>query len=262
VSYGDRYVLQTSSGPAVVGVYGIAYQFAHLVFTWGASPHRQVWDPTRFEVVKRDDRDHVFSRAFVQHNLIQVVLGVAITLAIPEVLRVMTTPPFYPAARWVPILVLAFVMYSWTYFLNIGMYLKERPELITRNAWIGAAVAVAGYLSLIPPFGAMGAAVANLVSYMVLAWLTHRASQRLFPVRYEWQPIIRLFAAGAVICVIGHALPRMALAVAISAKALLFVVFLLACYHIGVLTSGERELARLLVRSPRRGLAILRGRTA
>ena len=259
VSYGDRYVLRLSAGTGAVGIYGIAYQFAHLVFTWGASPHRQVWDPTRFEVVKRADRDHVFSRAFVQHNLIQVTLGVGISLLIPEVLRVMTTAPFYPAARWVPVLVLAFVMYSWTYFLNIGMYLRERPDLITRNAWVGAGIAIAGYLALVPTLGGMGAALANLVSYAALAWLTHRDSQRLFYVRYEWAPVVRLFTAGVVTCAVGYLLPPMSLVWSLAVKTALFAGFAITCYHIGVLTPGERDLVRLLVRSPRRGFAILRG---
>jgi O-antigen/teichoic acid export membrane protein len=258
VTYGDRYVLQAAWGTGVVGVYGLAYQFGFLLATLGDGPYRTVWEPMRFEVARRPDRDEVYARAFIHLNLVQVTMGVAISLFVPEFLRVMATPPFYQAGNWVPIIVAAYLGQSWSLFLNTGLFIKERTSLITWATWLGAAAAIAGYVALIPPLGGMGAALATLLSFIVLFWAVYRYSQREWPIAYRWGPVLRMIAAAAVIVGAAFLLPPLPLLAAIAAKTALLAAYLGVIWLPGVLTVGERDLVRLLLKSPREGLAALR----
>jgi O-antigen/teichoic acid export membrane protein len=258
-TFGDRYVLQAVSGPAVVGVYGLAYQFGFLLVALGDGPYRNAWEPMRFDVAKRPDRDAVFARAFIHLNLIQITLAVGLSLFAPEFLRVMATPPFYQAGRWAPIIIAAYVLQSWSLFLNTGLYVRERSGLITWATTLGAVAAVAGYAALIPPLGGLGAALATLLSFGVLFWSVYRYSQREWPIAYRWAPVARLVAAGAVVCGLSYLLPPLGLVAALGAKGALFGLYAAAVWFLPVLTAGERDLVRLLVTHPRRALASLQG---
>lgn len=261
MTYGDRYVLQAAAGTAVVGVYSLAYQFGFLLAMLGDVPYRNAWEPIRFEVAKRADRDQVFARAFIHLNLLQVTQGVAISLFVPEFLRVMATPSFYQAANWVPFILAAYLGQSWSLFLNTGLFIKERTGLITWATWLGAFAAVAAYGALIPPLGGLGAALAALFSFTVLVWATHRYSQREWRIAYRWRPVIWMLLVATSVCSAGFLLvPPLPLVAALAVKAMLLMLYAGAMWMSGVLTAGERNVLRSFVRNPRAGFAAIRGR--
>jgi O-antigen/teichoic acid export membrane protein len=257
VTYGDRYYLQAAAGTAVVGVYGLAYQFGFLLATLADGPFRSAWEPVRFAVAKRPDRDAVYARAFIHLNLIQVTMGVAISLGVPEFLRVMATPPFFEAANWVPIILAAYLLQSWSFFLNAGLFVTERTGLITWATWLGAGAAVAGYVALIPPLGALGASLATLLSFLVLFYAVYRYSQREWPVAYRWGPVLRLLATAVAVCGAAYLLPPLSLPAAVGAKAALFAVFVGMVWVLGALSASEKALLRMMVVRPRDALAAL-----
>ena len=250
MTFGDRYFLRLDSGATTVGLYGLAYQFGFLLAQLGELPFSLVWEPARFEIANRPDRDELYSRAFIYFSIVLLTIGVLITLFVGDFLRIVAAPAFLPAGRLVPIILIAYVLQSWTVMHNIGMQVQERTEYYTLANWVGALVALAGYALLIPRLLGLGAALATVASFGVREWMVYALSQRLWPVHYRWTPVIRLSLLAISVGVVALLLPRFTVLWSLAARAILLAAYFGALWHIGVLSEDERRAIRRLLREP------------
>jgi O-antigen/teichoic acid export membrane protein len=246
-TFGDRYFLRSAADAAAVGIYGLAYQFGFLLAAVGYEPFNNYWEPKRFALARQPDCDVLYARAFVYFNVLLLTVAVGITLFVGDVLRVMATPPFFGAAAIAPVVVVAYVMQSWTGFHNVGIMLRERTQYITYANWIGAVVALIGYATLIPRWFGMGAAVATVLSFGVRELLVYFWSQRFWRVGYDWQPVVRIVALA-----LGVGIARFVLTPDSLWAAILYHLTLLGIYALGVwllvIPVADRAYALQLVR--------------
>jgi O-antigen/teichoic acid export membrane protein len=261
VTQGDRFFLQRYGGEASVGIYALAYQFGVLLVRLGSAPFAAAWEPARFEVASRPDRDQIYSRTFLYLNVYLCTLGVAVALFAGDFLRIIAAPAFHAAGALVPLIALAFVFYGWTGFLNLGIVMRERTELITGATWTAAAVALAGYAVLIPPFGRTGAALATVAAYAVRAGAVYALAQRTWVVRYQWTPVIKLLLIASVTGALGMLAARASLWASIGLHVALFAGYAGAAWRLGVLSSADRAALRKAVRSPASAVAVILGRS-
>src|SRR2546429_405851 len=106
------------------------------------------------------------------------------------------------------IMTFADVLQSWTIMPNLGIQMRERTEFYTLANWIGAVVALAGYMLLIPRLFGLGAALATVASFAVREAAVYALSQRLWRIRYRWGPVLRLLLVATVIGVAGQLVPH------------------------------------------------------
>jgi O-antigen/teichoic acid export membrane protein len=175
-------------------------------------------------------------------------VGVGIALFVSDVLRIMSTPPFHPAADVVPIILVAYVFHGWAQMHDIGVLVKERTEYLTIANWVAALVALGAFAVLIPRFLAFGAAFAAVLAFSVRWGLTYFFSQRLWRVQYDWAPLARLAVAAAVVVGTGLFLPRLGLVASIALHSLLFLAYLVLLLVLPILTPGEKQAAVQIVR--------------
>ncbi len=206
-TFGDRYFLNKAGDTTAVGLYGLAYQFGFLVGMIGYMPLEMVWDPQRFAVARRPDRDVIYSRVLVLFNVTLITTAVGISLFVGDVLGLIAAPAFRSAAVFVPVIVGAYVFQAWGTFFNIGIMITERTHLYTVANWAAAAVAVVGYLLLVPKYLAWGASLTIVASLGTRFWLTYLFSQKLWRIRYEWAPVLRLLALATLFVATGFFMP-------------------------------------------------------
>jgi O-antigen/teichoic acid export membrane protein len=248
-TFGDRYFLQNAADSTTVGLYTLAYQFGFLLAAVGYMPFEMIWEPVRFDIARRADRDAVYSRGFIYLNLMLVTIAVGLALLIQDVLHLMTTPAFYPAAQFVPLILVAYVFQGWTGFQDVGIHMKERTELITLANWIAAGIAVVGYAIFIPRYLGMGAAGVTVVAFFARYFGVYLASQRLWRVEYEWGPVFRLIAIALAVVFAGTFVPADTWYVSIGAKLVLMGVFVGAVLSARVLPEGDLERGLAMARS-------------
>lgn len=243
VTFGDRYFLQRAADVTAVGVYTLAYQFGFMLGTLGYMPFELVWDPMRFRIAKRDDRDDIFARAFIYLNVALISLAVLIILFIRDLLHVMTTPGFYGAAGLVPVILVAYVLQGWASMQCTGIYVNERTEFITLGTWLSAVVAVAGYFFFIPRYFGIGAAITTVIAFAVYYAVCYYSSQRLWPIRYRWSPVLRQVAIAAAVVGIGFLVPGGNIVTSIGLHGVLFALYVALLWRV-VLDSKDRALVR------------------
>jgi O-antigen/teichoic acid export membrane protein len=200
LTFGDRYFLQASHGAAVVGLYGLAYQFGFLVGSLGYMPVMRAWNPQRFLLAAepRPVRDARYNEGLLYLNLVIVTLGVGLCLFSTPVITVMASAAFHPASAFVPVIVAAYLFQAWTDVAQFGIDVSEQTRYATIATW-SATIAILGlYWALIPAYGAMGAALATLIAFAFRFLLFYHFAQRLWPVSYRWGPSLRLVSLAAI----------------------------------------------------------------
>jgi peptidoglycan biosynthesis protein MviN/MurJ (putative lipid II flippase) len=81
--------------------------------------------------------------------------------------------------------------------LNIGITLRKRTVFAPLVIAIALAVNVALNFLLIPRYGAFGATVSTLASYVVFCALRYWASNLFIKIRYEWGRVFTILTLGA-----------------------------------------------------------------
>lgn len=238
-TFADRYFLRVSGDVAAVGIYSLAYQFGFVLSYMTYAPFASVWEPMRFQVAVRADRDQLFSRAFLYLNLLLLSFALAIALGVGDFIRIMSAPAFWPAADLVPVILVAYVLQSWSSFQEVGILVKERTFFSTLSNWVGAGTALAGYALLVPRYLGWGAAWATVLAFTARQVTTYVASQRLFPLRYAWAPVWRLVVLALVIFGVATQLPRDVLWQSIVLRGALFPAYLVLAWFL-VLPADER----------------------
>jgi O-antigen/teichoic acid export membrane protein len=241
LTYGDRPFLRVVSNLTSVGLYTMAYSFAFLLAYLAQTPFDLVWEPKKFEIAKRADRDSIYARVFVYQNVILMTAAVGMSLFVHGVLRIMATPPFYGAANFVPILLIAIVFQAWTASQDVGIGVTEKTKYIAIANWISAGVVLVAYAVLIPRYAGWGAAIATAIAYAVRYGCTYAFSQRLWPIRYHWAPVLRLAALSVVTVVVSVIVPAHSLAAALGARVAEFAAFLALLWWLPILNASDKR---------------------
>lgn len=256
LTFGDRFFLQATHGLAAVGLYSLAYKFGFLLMALVSIPFLRAWDPQRFDLASRPRalRDQKYNQAFLYLTLAVISAAVAICLFIRPLLTIMSAPAFHPAAILVPVIVAAYITMIWADIVQFGILVSERTTYMIYATWIAVVIIVALYALLIPPFGAMGAAVATFVGFAARFSLLYYWSQKLWPVSYHWTPALWLLALSVFVVLVDIILNPGTMASQLVLGTLLLCLFFVTAWFKGV-TPDDRVLVGRFLRSPGTALA-------
>ncbi|MEQ1855829.1 MAG: oligosaccharide flippase family protein [Longimicrobiales bacterium] len=246
----DRFFLNHFAGPYEVGLYSLAYRFMAILPALTFVPFYQAWDPQRFGLAGEKGVAETFTRAFTYLNI--AIAGVALGICVftEDVIRVMATPEFYAAHQVVPLLIASQILWSLVGFVNLGLLLRDRTDILGRLAVVTVLVILGLDLALIPRFGIIGAATATLITYALRFALVLRASQQHYRIDYDWQRVFSVYAIAVVVVVVDVLLPSLPVAISMVVGLALISVALLAAWAI-VLNHRERAYIFSLLRSLR-----------
>jgi len=160
----DVAILGALAGPAVLGVYAIASKYAELLRLPGLAV-TYVMYPAFARDRQRDARAR--TRALLGPAAwLTAAAAVPLGLAAGIVLPLVYGHDFAGAALPAWILLAGLVGESVTGLITAYLYGVARPGLNSLAIGAGVVVTVVGDLTLIPPYGAVGAAIASALAYL------------------------------------------------------------------------------------------------
>jgi len=201
----DAYLLRVflPRGPGGVlgniGVYSIGLTFG-LGLKYFLSAFEYAWAPFYFKIMNEKDAKQTFSGMTTYTLAVLVLLAAGLSATSADLLRLMTPPAYHSAAKVVPWIAIGATLQGVYLLTSIGLNITKHTEYYPVATSIAALVNVGSNVLLIPRFGILGPAYANVLSYAVLAGVAMAFSERLYPVRYEWRRLLRLVLAAIVAC--------------------------------------------------------------
>jgi O-antigen/teichoic acid export membrane protein len=247
INFGDRFILAHYRLFSDMGIYDLAYKFG-MLFSAIYGNFANYWNAQVFQIMKRDDSDVFFPRLFTYVFVATSFCALGVVVCARPALTLFVGPLFRRAAVLVPIIVAAYYLKALSDFLRALFMAAGRPGSDAMCSWMGAAVCLAGYLILIPKYGIWGAAVATLVSFVVMSAISVVWTYRLCHYRVEGGRIVKIVIALAAGLTPFALLPYGAIAGQIGAAALSIAVFPAALWLLRFPTRGEMEAGRSVIR--------------
>jgi O-antigen/teichoic acid export membrane protein len=236
VAFLDRVMLSQLGNLADVGEYAIAARFATVVML-GVTAFGLAFSPFLLSLWSEDPEMERQVRARTLTYLSVILAGLSLVLGLfaREIILVVA-PDFEEAHELVGVLCMGVTVFGIANVTTAGMVLARRTRMLALYS-LGALVAnFVLALVLIPPLGGLGAALAALGGYCVLAGGYYVHSQRLYPTPYRPWKTVAALAAAAVLLPLGL-LPIGAASLAIKLAAIVAFVAILLVFR--VLTRSE-----------------------
>jgi O-antigen/teichoic acid export membrane protein len=193
VHLSDRFFLKEYCSIVDVGLYSLGYRFGSLPGQFVSDPFNQIFQPRRLEVYKHANAEMIFGRIFTYFLMLMLFVGLLISVLTEDVLVIMADERFWQAYQIVPLIVLASILFSMHYHLNIGIYIVKKTKYLAVINLSNAVLVLALNFLLIPRFGMWGAAWATIIAFVYKDAMTYYLSSRFFKIHFEFTRIIKLF---------------------------------------------------------------------
>jgi O-antigen/teichoic acid export membrane protein len=240
--HGDRFFLLRFSSAAEVGTYALGYKLAMTVAIFSLAPLFMVWSARMYEAAKAPDAPVVFGQMFSRILGVYALAGLGLCLFADEAIAILGGAAYGRAGLVVAPVLAGCLCQGAASLMDAGLYVRRRTGLKLGISLSATAVMLALYAWLIPLWGALGAALATLGGFALLALLTWAVTQRVFPVRYEWGRLAAGLAVVVVLWLAAQALPPGGWAVPLKAGLWLLAPLLL--WAGGAVRAEEKQLVR------------------
>lgn len=199
MTFADRYFLQFLSTSTALGLYSMGYKFGAVISILVVTPLTRAWGPFFWSIAKEKNNKEIYSVVLTYFILIGTSIALGLSVLSEEVLIIMATPPFYSAYKIVPLIALSYILYGCFTILAVGIALKKKTKYMPLIVGTGAIVNLGLNYLLIPSYGMMGAAVATVISYLLLPIGSYFVSRRFYPIEYEWGRVGKIFIAAVLV---------------------------------------------------------------
>lgn len=191
----DRIILNSLTTLSIVGLFDIGSQIGKLinVITLGVN---SAYSPWFFEQLKSSEKNkELIANVTDKIVLLYIFAATAISWLSPELLKLISKESFHSAWIVVPCIAYAFVVNGFYYSFS-NVFFLEKTKYLPFITGIGAAINIAFNFVLIPIYGIMGAAVANLLSKTIFAVIAFVVSQKLYFIPYKVKRIVVFIVIG------------------------------------------------------------------
>jgi O-antigen/teichoic acid export membrane protein len=180
----DRWFISYFHGPESLGIFSVGARFAGVI-TIAVVTFRKAWWPIAMETLHSEDGPPFFrfmARAYLGLTVIGIIL---LTAASPWLVKLITASAYHESYKVVGVLAWPAALYGLYSIVAAGVWKKEKTVLLPLSMAAGAVTTVILSLLLVPTYGAMGAAVAHALAFVVWNGLTVAISEKLWPVGHS-----------------------------------------------------------------------------
>lgn len=193
----DRFLVAGILGQDYNGLYVAAYKIPSVIILL-AGIFSDAWQISAFTETR--GRNRFFTKVFNAYSSFLFLAASGIILFCRPIIRILVSDQYYSCWKYVPILVVATVFTCVVDFLGT-IYMSEKKSLHSMvTAGIGAGTNIVLNLQWIPIHGVNGAAMATLVSYLLVFCLRVLDTHRYVQIQFCWLRLCVNFAVVMVQC--------------------------------------------------------------
>jgi O-antigen/teichoic acid export membrane protein len=205
---GNKYLLSLYVTLSQLGVYQIGTTLGQSL-KFFLSAFETGWAPFYYTTSRQPDARTVFAKITTYGIAVLAMLVAGVTAIASDLVALLTNQLYADAAIVVPLIALGIAFQGVYLLTSIGLNLTGRTAYYPVSTVVSAAVGLGSGAFLMPAFGASGAAVAFLLSYITLATVAGYFARRHYPIPYEGARILRVVAAAVIAAAGGLAWPEL-----------------------------------------------------
>lgn len=166
----DKYILSYFWGIAFTGVYAVAYKIPSIISVV-SNILTSAWQISAVDGFESEDFPSFFSSLYKRYSAVYSIICSLIITVIKWLAVLLFAKDFFGAWKYALILVFAAIFQSKSGFIGVIYTTARKTTSIFLTTLLGAGSNVLMNFIFIPKFGAAGAAIATLLSY-VIVWIT------------------------------------------------------------------------------------------
>ena len=193
----NRPMVEKLTDYETLGVFSASYKLGTLMMLV-VMMFQFAWQPFFLTNAKEKNAKEIFAKVLTLFLLFTSLLWIVISLFIDDVMKMKLFGISIYQERYqdglviVPIILLGYLFNGIYYNFQAGIYIEEKTKYFPIVTGAGAIVNVVANLLLIPALGIVGAALATLASYIVMAYGLYYYSQKFYKIEYELSKIARI----------------------------------------------------------------------
>lgn len=246
VTCADRFFLARYASLADVGRYALGCKLAGIATLLGFQPLYQAWTARKmYEVFASTCAATAVGRMCSRILTCYLTVALLLTIIGGELVSLLASDEYAGAGVVVAPILLAD-------FFRLSSMLMDGPLLVHRKtylkAWIAAPSAlimIAALTLMVPRWGVLGAAYANVVGFAMLAAVKLRVAQAVFVVKYEYRRLLTMIALFFVLSVIATQAEATAYGIVVAAT--VTVCWTAGLWFAGGLDEEDKQLIRQVV---------------
>lgn len=241
------YMVRELLGLEAAGLYGVASRFASPV-TLIVNSVQTSWVPYKFHIHAEDTNPEAFFQSALVYYLAGLsYLWMGVSLWGPELLRVIMPDQFEPAGLLIWATALIPALHGVYFMAGTGFELQNKTRSMPLVSFLGLATVIAAAFALTSSLGALGAALASALAWLVMSVTIYVLSQRRFPINYDWATIGAFVTLAAAFVVAGRAIQSQPVLVRVGTAILFSVAYPVMCTLILLRSRDERPRVRQLL---------------
>lgn len=178
----DRYIVIFFCGIAANGVYSVASKIPSILNIFQAI-FNQAWSLSAVQEFDPEDKSGFFSNIYRAYNCMMVIMCSGIIMLDKLLAKFLYAKDFYVAWKYVPWLTIAIVFGALSGHIGGVFTAVKNSKIFARSTMIGAASNIVMNLALTPIMGALGAAIATTICYMIVWAMRYWNAKRYIKLR-------------------------------------------------------------------------------
>jgi O-antigen/teichoic acid export membrane protein len=196
----DVPIMRELTNDSTVGIYRANYKLGIFMMLF-VSMFQFAWQPFFLENAKEKNAKEIFSKVLTLFLFAGGIIWLLLTLFIEDIAqieilngRTLLGTEYLEGLIIVPLVLLGYLFYGLYINFTAGIYIEEKTNYFPIVTGTGAVINIGVNLLLIPIYGMIGAAVATLVSYLIMASGLYIVSQKFYPIEYEIKKVVVILA--------------------------------------------------------------------
>ena len=189
----DKYIVQYFCGIAVNGIYAVAYKIPSLLTT-ASTLFISAWQISAFEEFDSEKSKKFFNTVTNEFVRLNFVVASGLVFMTRPLARVLFANEFYDAWRFTPVLILAYVFSTISSFFGTVYTAAKRTKMLFYSTTVAAITNIILDILMTPKMGAMGAAIATAISYLIICVMRIVDSRKIMKLSIEWKKIVPTMA--------------------------------------------------------------------
>lgn len=165
----DRYIITLICGIAANGIYSVSYKIPSILMIF-QGVFNQAWTLSVVKDYDKNDSKGFFSKLYNQYNMCMILICSLLILMARIIAHILYAKDFYVAWKYAPFLLISVVFGAMAGYIGGIFTAVKDSKIFAQSTVIGAIVNIVLNIILVSHIGAIGAALATAVSYVVV-WL-------------------------------------------------------------------------------------------
>ena len=193
----DRVLLSNYVPYEEIGVYDVGYLLATFM-SIAIMAMRSAWLPGYFKDANSEEGKKKFSQTAIMYFFVIFFAALGGALFAPEGVAIMARNSAAGAVDIFRVVVIGLAFFAIFVAFNQPLFYERRVGIISLISCCGLTTNIVANMLLIPPFGIMGAAIATIIAYVVIAIIVLAVVHRKYPIQWNygfviWLAIVALF---------------------------------------------------------------------